>query len=82
MLSVDRIINVNNTINRISFKSGSQSNYGANIINANTTGKESFLTDFLGTFKQSPIFFDTLKQRQTSIEKGLDDTQKKLDAIA
>ena len=84
MLTVDKISNVQSTINRnISFKSGVQQNYGANVINNTSTKHEgSFLTDFLGTIKQSPIFFETFFQRQMSIEKGLEQEQNKIDAIA
>ena len=78
------IKNVNNTINRnISFKSGVQSNYGANVINTTDVKKEgSFLTDFLGAIKQSPLFYDTFIERQQAIEKGLELEQKKINAIA
>lgn len=78
MLTVSSIKNVQNTINRnISFKSGVQSNYGADVIN-NTSSKNeaSFLTDFLGSIKQSPLFFDTFMKRQASIEKGLEAENK------
>jgi len=84
MLTVTSIKNVNNTINHISFKSGVQSNYGTNAINYTTDVKNegSFLTDFLGTIKQSPLFFETFMQRQASIEKGLEKTENKINAIA
>ncbi len=78
MLTISSIKNVQNTINRnISFKSGVQSNYGADVIN-NTSSKNeaSFLTDFLGSIKQSPLFFDTFMKRQASIEKGLEAENK------
>ena len=78
MLTISSIKNVQNTINRnISFKSGVQSNYGADVIN-NTRSKNeaSFLTDFLGSIKQSPLFFDTFMKRQASIEKGLEAENK------
>ncbi len=82
MLAVNPITNVKNTINNISFKSGVQSNYGANVINTTEVKHEgSFLTDFLGTIKQSPLFYDTFFQRQKSIEKGLN-SKNKFDAIA
>ena len=84
MLSVTPIKNVQNTINKnISFKSGVQSNYGANVINATDVKHEgSFLTDFLGAIKQSPLFYDSFIERQQAIEKGLSIEQKKIDAIA
>ena len=83
MLSVTPITNVNNTINKISFKSGVQSNYGADVINNTSVKHEgSFFTDFLGTLKQSPLFFETFMKRQQSIEKGLNTNQNKIDAIA
>ena len=85
MLSVAPIKNVQNTINKnISFTSGVQSNYRANVINntADISHEGSFLTDFLGTIKQSPLFFETFMQRQASIEKGLDVTKNKFNAIA
>ena len=84
MLTVSPIKNVQSTINKINFKSGVQTNYGANVIN-NTPGVKhdgSFLTDFLGTVKQSPIFFETFMQRQSSIEKGLENGKNKINAIA
>lgn len=78
------IKNVQNTINKnISFKSGVQSNYGADVINTTDVRKEgSFLTDFLGAIKQSPLFYETFFQRQESIEKGLNVEQNKIDAFA
>lgn len=86
MLSVSPIKNVNSTINNknISFKAGVRSNYGANVINntADVKHEGSFLTDFLGTIKQSPIFQETIKQRQSSIEKGIQAGQHKIHAIA
>ena len=85
MLTVSKIKNVQNTINNnIRFKSGVRSNYGANVINNTTDAKHegSFLTDFLGTIKQSPIFYETFMQRQASIEKGLNVERKTLNAIA
>jgi len=84
MLSVTPIKSVQSTINNISFKSGVQSNYGANVINNTSVKHEgSFVTDFLGTLKQSPLFFDTFIKRQQSIEKGLDvNGNKDFNAIA
>ena len=83
MLTVSSIKNVQSTINnkKISFKAGVQSNYGADVIN-NTSSKNdaSFLTDFLGTIKQSPLFYETFLKRQLSIEKGLN-TQNKINTI-
>ncbi len=84
MLSVTSIKSVESTINNISFKSGVQSNYGANVINNTSVKHEgSFVTDFLGTLKQSPLFYETFIKRQQSIEKGLQTTgQNKINAIA
>ena len=85
MLMITPIKNVQNTINRnnISFKSGVQTNFGANVINTTDVKNEgSFLTDFLGAIRQSPLFYDTFIERQQAIEKGLDIEQKKIDAIA
>ena len=84
MLTVSPITNVKSTINNISFKAGVQSNAGANVINTTNPKKEgSFVTDFLGTIKQSPLFFDTFMKRQASIEKGLEELkQNKINAIA
>lgn len=83
MLTVNAIKNVQSTVNRkISFKSGVQSNYGADVINntADYRHEGNVLVDFLGTtVKQSPIL-STLLQRQKSIEKGLE--QNKLNALA
>ena len=84
MLTVSSIKNVQSTINNknIAFKAGVQSNYGADVIN-NTSSKYegSFVTDFLGAIKQSPLFFETFHKRQLSIEKGLNG-ENKIDAIA
>ena len=84
MLMITPIKNVQNTINKnISFKSGVQSNYGANVINTTDVKKEgSFLTDFLGAIKQSPLFYDSFIERQQAIEKGLDIEQNRINAIA
>jgi len=85
MLMITPIKNVQNTINKnnISFKSGVQTNFGANVINTTDVKNEGgFLTDFLGAIKQSPLFYDTFIERQQAIEKGLDLEQKKIDAIA
>lgn len=84
MLMITPIKNVQNTINKnVSFKSGVQSNYGADVINTTDVRKEgSFLTDFLGAIKQSPLFYETFFQRQESIEKGLNVEQNKIDAFA
>ena len=84
MLTVSPIKNVQSTINNISFKAGVRSNYGANVINNTTDVRKegSFLGDFLGTIKQSPIFYQTFFQRQASIEKGLEVEQNKINAIA
>ena len=83
MLTVSSIKNVQSTINHknISFKAGVQSNYGADVINNTASTKESsFLTDFLGTIKQSPLFYETFLKRQLSIEKGLN-TENKINTI-
>ena len=85
MLMISPIKNVKNTINKnISFKAGVQTNYGANVINntADYKNEGKFITDFLGTIKQSPLFYQTFFERQASIEKGLAAEQQKLDAIA
>ena len=77
--------NVQNTINKnISFKAGVRTNYGADVINntADIKHEGSFLTDFLGTIKQSPLFYDTFIQRQKSIEKSLEAQANKINAIA
>ena len=85
MLMITPIKNVQNTINKnISFKAGVRTNFGADVINntADIKHEGSFLTDFLGTIKQSPLFYDTFFQRQKSIEKNLETQTKKIDAIA
>ena len=84
MLMITPIKNVQNTINRnISFKSGVMSNYRADVINTTDVKKEgSFLTDFLGSVKQSPLFYDIFYERQQAIEKGLNAEKNKIDAIA
>ena len=82
MLTVSPITNVKNTINNISFKAGVKINAGANVINTTNPKKEgSFVTDFLGTIKQSPLFYETFMKRQTSIEKGLELEQKKINTL-
>ena len=84
MLTVSSIKNVQSTINNknISFKAGVQTNYGADVINNTQAKRETnFFTDFLGTIKQSPLFYETFLKRQLSIEKGLN-SEKKIDAIA
>jgi len=83
MLTVSPIRNVQSTINNknISFKAGVQSNYGADVINNTSASREtSFLTDFLGTIKQSPLFYETFMKRQISIEKGLN-TENKINTV-
>lgn len=83
MLTVSSIKNVQSTINNknISFKAGVQSNYGADVINNTSSSREaSFLTDFLGTIKQSPLFYETFMKRQISIEKGLN-TENKINTL-
>lgn len=85
MLTISPIKNVQNTINRnISFKAGVRVNQGADVINntADIKHEGAFLTDFLGTIKQSPLFYETFAKRQQSIENGLNAEQKKLNAIA
>jgi len=84
MLTISPIKNVQNTINKnISFKAGVRANYGADLIGTTDVRHEGgFLTDFLGTIKQSPIFYETFFQRQASIEKGLNVEQNKINAIA
>ena len=85
MLMITPIKNVQNTINKnISFKAGVRTNYGADVINntADIKHEGSFLTDFLGTIKQSPLFYDTFIQRQKSIEKNLETQVNKINAIA
>ena len=82
MLTISPIKNVQSTINnKINFTSGPRSNSGANVINTTDVRKEgSFLTDFLGTIKQSPLFYETFLKRQISIEKGLN-TENKINTI-
>ena len=82
MLTVSPIKNVQSTINNISFKAGVRSNYGANVINNTTDVRKegSFLGDFLGTIKQSPLFYETFMKRQISIEKGLN-TENKINTL-
>ncbi len=85
MLSISQITNVRNTINnKLSFTSGVRSNNGADVINntADVQNEGRFLTDFLGTIKQSPLFYQTFMQRQASIEKGLDAEQNKINIVA
>ena len=85
MLMISPITNVKNTINnKTSFTSGVRSNQGADVINNTTDVKNEgrFLTDFLGTIKQSPLFYQTFIQRQESIEKGLNTEQNKINVIA
>ncbi len=89
MLTVSSIKNVQNTINNknnrsLNFTSGVRVNYGADVINNTTNIKNegSFLTDFLGSVKQSPLFLQTFFKRQQSIEKGLEAEQNKINAIA
>ena len=79
------IKNVQNTINKnISFKAGVRTNFGADVINetADIKNEGRFLTDFLGTIKQSPLFYETFFQRQKSIENGLNTEKNKINAIA
>ena len=83
MLTVSSIKNVQSTINNknISFKAGVQTNYRADVINNTSASREtSFLTDFLGTIKQSPLFYETFLKRQISIEKGLN-TENKINTL-
>ncbi|MBR1616764.1 hypothetical protein IJ670_01290 [bacterium] len=86
MLSIAQITNVKSTINNnsINFKSGVQSNRGAHLmrVETNINNEGSFFTDFKGTILQSPLFFKTLKERQSSIENGLTSEKKKIDAYA
>ncbi len=86
MLTISPINNVKNTINKnnISFTSGVRTNSGADVINNTADYKHegSFLTDFLGTIKQSPLFYEIFYERQMSIEKSLKSEQQKLNAIA
>ena len=81
MLTVTPIKNVQSTINNINFKAGVRSNYGADVINNTGATKEAgFFTDFLGTIKQSPMFYETFFKRQISIEKGLN-TENKINTV-
>ena len=84
MLTISPIKNVNNTINNISFKAGVRTNVGADVINntADINHEGSFLTDFLGSIRQSRVFYEALFKRQESIEKGLEAEQNKINAIA
>ncbi len=85
MLTISPITNVKNTINNkrsLHFTSGVQTNSGSNVINNSPVNAGSFVTDFLGTIKQSPLFYEAFMQRQQSIEKGLDVEENKLNAIA
>lgn len=84
MLTVSSVKNVQSTINNINFKAGVRTNYGADVINntTNVRNEGSFLGDFLGTIKQSPLFYDVFMKRQISIEKGLEAEQNKINAIA
>ena len=84
MLMITPIRNVQSTINNISFKSGVRSNYGAESISLTGDVKHqgNFITDFLGTVKQSPLFYDTFFERQASIEKGLEAESNKINALA
>ena len=85
MLMITPIKNVQNTINKnISFKSGVRTNYGAESISLTGDSKNQggFLADFLGSIKQSPLFYETFFERQASIEKGLNIESNSFDAIA
>ncbi len=86
MLTITPIKNVRNTINnnKINFTAGVQTNRGAQVINqtADYNHEGNFMADFLGTIKQSPLFYQTFFARQESIEKGLESEQQKLNAIA
>lgn len=87
MLMISPIKNVQSTINNrrnINFTSGVQTNYGTNVINSTPDMQHEggFLTDFLGTIKQSPLFYETFFKRQESIEKGLQVETNKINAIA
>ena len=84
MLMISPIKNVKSTINNISFKSGVRSNYGAESISLTGDVKHQgeLISDFVGAVKQSPLFFQTFFERQTSIEKGLEKETNKINAIA
>lgn len=85
MLAINSITNVKNTINRnISFTSGVRTNYRANAINGTADVKHEgrVLTDFLGTIKQSPLFYETFLKRQEKIEKEMNKNENRFNAFA
>ncbi len=86
MLTITPITNVKNTINKhsISFTSGVRTNYGVKALNETTDIKHegSFFADFMGTIKESPLFFNTFLKRQEKIEKELNKDKKSINALA
>ena len=70
MLRINAINNVNNTLNKISFKAGVQTNYGLNVPSPNSNMVEGgLLTGFVGAV--APLF-TRVQSRAESIEKGLE----------
>ena len=73
MLSVNPIINVNNTPKNISFGSGLQTNFGLSVPSPKTNMVEAgLLTGFVGTVAPA---LNQILSRARSIEKGLIDSK-------
>ncbi len=73
MLTVNPIMNVNNTPNKISFGRGVQTNYGLNVPSAkNDMVEGNILTGFVGTVAPA---LNRLHSRAASIEKGLSESK-------
>lgn len=72
-MKISAIKNVNNTLNKISFKAGVQTNWGIDVPSPEKNMVEGgLLTGFVGTI--APLF-NQIQSRAQSIEKGLNETK-------
>ena len=83
MLRINPIKNVNNTLKTLSFKSGTQTNFGVHVASReNSIAENSLFTSFYGVIEKAmDAINEKVNARAKSIKEGLDET-KKLNKVA
>lgn len=80
MLRVSPITNVNSTLNQPIFRGGVQTNYGVTPPKDKNIVENNLFSVFAGALEN--LINPKVKSRAEKIQKGLEDTKQRIDAIA
>ena len=80
MLRINPITNVNSTLNQPVFRAGVQTNYGVKAQDKKDFVESSLFSTFAGAIRN--LISPEVKARADKIQRGLENTEKKIDAIA